>query len=264
MKPIEIFREKLKKGQNVFGTSITFIDPLVTDAVGSSAEFAWIDLEHCNMSPDALSGHILAARSRGIPSLVRVQASNTPFIKTILDSGADGIVVPQIVDAQEVKSVINDCRYPPLGKRGYGPRVPSNFGRNGGDDYVEWSNENIFVSVQIENKEALDFIDEILSVSGIDSIVIGPCDLSASLGVMGKLQHPIVEEAIMEIVEKARKKNIYVGAGMGTDLQFANYLLSLGVQWFQVGCDYNYIAEYVDNIMFCLKNYIDIGKKTEK
>jgi 2-keto-3-deoxy-L-rhamnonate aldolase RhmA len=242
------FRERLKAGEVCLGASITFSDPLVSDALGDSVDFFWIDLEHSTMSPEALQGHLLAARNRNVPALVRVTGSSTPFIKPVLDSGADGIIVPQVRSADEVRQVVNDCRYPPLGQRGYGPRVPSNYGRDGGRAYIERANQAVFVSVQIENREALEAIDDILAVPGLDSVVLGPWDLSASLGFMGELEHPKVSAAIDQVIEKARKAGLFVGAGMGPDSTFASKMAKRGIQWLQVGGDYSYMIQYANQM----------------
>lgn len=254
MKPIEKFRKRLIDNQLVVGGSVTFTDPLITDALGDCVDFIWIDLEHCYMSAESLAGHLLAAKARGIVSLVRVSGSATPYIKTVLDAGADGIIVPQVSSVDEVKAIINDCRYFPDGIRGFGPRVPSNYGRTGGRDYVEWTNKNLFVSVQIENRQAYENLDGILNLPGLDSIVIGPYDLSASLGYMGQLEHPEVVSVIKTIIKKAQKAGKFVGAGTGIDLRYANLLVEWGLQWIQVGADYNYLIYAADQIISSVRS----------
>lgn len=248
------FRERLKAGEVCIGASITLSDPLVSDALGDSVDFFWIDLEHSTMSPEALQGHFLAARNREVPALVRVTDSSTPFIKPVLDSGADGIIVPQIRSADEVRQVVSDCRYPPLGQRGYGPRVPSNYGREGGKTYIELANQAIFVSVQIENREALESIDDIVAIPGLDSVVIGPWDLSASLGFIGELEHPQVVAAIDQVIEKARKAKLFVGAGMGPEPSFASKMAMRGIQWLQVGGDYSYMIQNANRIILDIRD----------
>ena len=100
-------------------------------------------------------------------------ASGTPFIKPVLDAGASGIVVPQVRSVEEVQQVVADCRYPPLGQRGFGPLIPTNYGRDGGDvEYAERANAGIYVSVMIETAEALDALDQIVAVPGLDGVVI--------------------------------------------------------------------------------------------
>jgi len=243
---ISRFRDKLKSGRVCLGASITLTDPMVSDALGDSVDFLWIDLEHSGMSAETLSRHLLAARSRGVPGLARVPAGETPFIKPALDAGADGIIVPQVRTVDEVKRAVTDCRYPPLGRRGYGPRVPSNYGRDGGKEYVERANRNLFVSVQIETAEALEAIDGILAVPGLDSLVIGPWDLSGALGVLGEVEHPKVVAAIETIVAKTRAAGLFVGAGMGPDPECAAVMAKRGVQWLQIGDDYGYLVHCMD------------------
>src|SRR5215207_3319783 len=248
MEAVLRFRQRLSAGEVCLGASITFSDALVSDALGDSVDFFWIDLEHSAMSPEGLQGHFLAARNRQVPALVRVPGSGTPFIKPILDSGADGIIVPQVRSAEEVQRIVNDCRYPPLGQRGYGPRVPSNYGRDGGLAYIERANQAIFVAVQIENREALNCIEEIVAIPGLDSVTLGPWDLSAALGFPGELEHPEVLAAIDLVIEKAGQAGVLVGTGMGPNSSYAASMAKRGIQWLQVGGDYSYMIEYAQQM----------------
>ena len=257
MKAIDRFRQDLQAGRVCFGAGISLTDPLVTDALGDSVDFVWIDLEHSAMSPQTLSGHLLAARARGIPALVRARGSDAPFVKPVLDIGADGIIVPQVRDVDEVRRVVSDCRYTPLGRRGYGPRVPSNYGRDGGKDYAERANRELFVAVQIETAEALAALDDIVAVPGLDSLVIGPWDLSGSLGLLGQLDHPQVVAAIEEIIVKARSAGLPVGAGMGADPDFACRMINRGVQWVQVGVDCGYLVKCMDQITAAVRSRLE-------
>jgi len=245
---IKKFRSDLKAGQICIGAGITFCDPLITDALGSSVDFFWIDLEHGGMSPEVLSGHLLASRARGIPGIVRLPGGHTSLVKPALDSGADGIIVPQVRTVEEVKQLVDDCRYPPLGRRGYGPRVPSNYFRNAGTDFVEEANESVFVAVMIETAEAYEAIDQIVAVPGLDSVVLGPADLSWSLGARGDVENPKVVTAIETIVKKARAAGCFVGAGMGPDVDFAYRMAKRGVQWLQVGLDCAILVKQADQI----------------
>ncbi len=113
--PISDFRARMSAGNICIGASITLVDPHVTDALGDSVDFFWIDQEHSQMSPESLAGHFLASKVRQVPAIVRVTGSSTPFINPVLDAGADGIIVHQVRSANEVQQVVNDCRYPPLG-----------------------------------------------------------------------------------------------------------------------------------------------------
>ena len=255
MEAIAKFRSDLQAGRTCLGAGISFTDPLVSEALCDSVDFLWIDLEHSPMSSEALSGHLLATRGKGVPALVRVSAGTTPLIKGALDAGADGIIVPQVRSVEEVRQAVNDCRYPPLGQRGYGPRVPTNYFRSGGREFTERANQAVFVSVMIETAEALAALDDILGVPGLDSVVIGPSDLSFSLGALGDVEHPKVVTAIETIVAKTRAAGRFVGAGMGPDAQYAYIMAKRGVQWLQVGSDCGYLYRFFDLIRstFCGK-----------
>jgi 2-keto-3-deoxy-L-rhamnonate aldolase RhmA len=245
---INKFRSNLKAGQVCLGVGMTYSDPLITDTLGSSVDFFWIDLEHAGMSPEALSAHLLACRARGIPGIVRLPGGITSLIKPALDSGADGIIIPQVRTVEEVKELVADCRYPPQGRRGFGPRVPSNYFRTADAGFVDEANASIFVAVMIETAEAYEAIDQIVAVPGLDSVVLGPADLSWSLGARGDVENPKVVAAIETIIAKARAAGLFVGAGMGPDVDFAYRMAQRGVQWLQVGLDCAILIKQVDQI----------------
>lgn len=243
------FRRHLLDGRIQVGAGITFSDPLVSDALAPTSDFLWIDTEHGGLCPDALHGHLLAGRAAGIPSFVRVASGSVQEIKPVLDAGADGVIVPQITAADDVRAVVQACRYRPLGSRGFGPRVPSRYGRQGGMDYLEAANESVFVAVQIENLEAFAELDRILEIEGLDSVVIGPADLSLAMGLEPDLNNPILLDRIADIARRARAAGLFVGAGMGADTAYAIRLAGLGVQWLQIGGDFSFMVAKADEIM---------------
>lgn len=249
MHAIRTFREKLNAGKLCVGVSITFTDPTVTEALAPSVDYVWIDTEHNPMSLESVTGHLIAARACGTAALVRVPTSETAYLKRTLDAGAEGIIVPQIRSADEVRRVVADCRYPPQGQRGFGPRRPSNYGRIGGDEYIKEMNENIFVVIQIEHINAVNDLDDILTIPGLDSIVIGPQDLSGSMGLLGQVDHPDVVRVIETIIAKTRAAGVFLGMGMGADADYAIRWARKGVQWVQLGCDFSYMLQEVDRLV---------------
>lgn len=257
------FRRKLLEGRIQVGAGITFSDPLVSDALAPTSDFLWIDTEHGGLCPDALHGHLLAAKAARIPALVRVTSGSVQEIKPVLDAGADGIIVPQITTAGDVRAVVQACRYRPMGTRGFGPRVPSRYGRDGGMDYLEEANRSVFVAVQIENVEACEELDEILEIEGLDSVVIGPADLSLAMGLELDLNHPAMLDRIADIASRARAAGLFVGAGMGPDAAYAIRLAGLGVQWLQIGCDFSFMVAKADEIMETARTATGPQSKTE-
>ena len=248
------FRAKLKDGQVCLGSGVSVIDPAVTEALCDSVDFLWLDLEHSPISLESLQAHLIAARAGGAPILVRVPSGEIAWAKRVLDIGAEGIILPQARSVAEVVAFVEACRYPPLGRRGFGPRRASNYGRVAMTDYLAHANENIFVAVQIETVEALDALDAIVQVPGIDSLVIGPADLAGALvGLPGQVTHPRVLESIATICSRARQAGLSVGIGMGPDADFAVRVAQLGVQWIQCGGDVSFMVRGVDDLYHSLR-----------
>jgi 2-keto-3-deoxy-L-rhamnonate aldolase RhmA len=242
------FRKALDAGQKCLGAGITLADSAIVEALAPAVDFFWIDLEHTHLSYETVQNHLIAARAGGKPALVRVRGSDVAHIKPILDIGASGIIVPQVQTAQEVRAIVATCRYAPHGNRGYGPRRAANYGRDGGDDWLRRVNEQLFVAVQIENLSALAELDEIVAIGGLDSLALGPYDLSMALGHPGETQHPAVAAELDRIVTTALKAGKYVGSGMGAYARDAFAAADRGVQWLQIGDDYGYMVAQVETL----------------
>lgn len=255
-KSIQRFRRKLDSGMFCLGTGITLSDPAVTEALGPDSDFFWIDLEHTPISLESLQSHLIAADAVGVPALVRVPSSEVGLIKRVLDTGAEGLIVPQVRTVEEVRRVVDACRYVPLGDRGYGPRRASRYGANDAT-YLATANRNLFVSVQIENTDGLNVLDDIVKISGLDSIVIGPYDLSASMGLIGQVTHPKVTVAINSIIARARKAGLYVGMGGGPESAYAVRAARAGVQWLQCGSDFGYMIKCVQGLFADIRRRLD-------
>ena len=254
---IQRFRQKLNADRLCLGAGISLADPAVTEALAESVDFFWIDLEHSAIGVESLLAHLIAAKAGGTAALVRIPTFDVGWIKRVLDSGAPGVIVPQIRSAEEVRAVVAACRYPPVGQRGFGPRRPSNYGRFGGAEYLRMANENVFVCVQIETAEALRDLEAIVAVSGLDAIAVGPADLSGAMGLPGQLRDPRVTEAVRTIAIKAKQAGKYVGIGMGPDADYAIEAASLGVQWIQCGGDYSYILSCVDGLFAGIRKRLE-------
>ena len=192
--------------------------------------------------------HLIAARAGGTAAIVRIPSGDVGWIKRVLDTGAEGIILPQAQSVEEIRKFARSCRYPPMGTRGFGPRRPTNYGRFGGQEYIDHANKNLFVAAQIETIDLVHQIDEVVKIKELTSICIGPNDLSGTMGMLGNVTHPDVLDAIRTIATKARENGLYVGSGMGGDPEFANILKGLGVQWLQVGGDFEYMMKYAQQL----------------
>ena len=231
------FRQKLRGGGPALGTCVSFTDPTVTEALSTILDFVWIDMEHSVLSLEAVQGHVMATKATSTAALVRVPWNDPVLIKPVLDLGADGIIVPNVRSADEARRAVAACRYPPEGIRGFGPRRPSKYGRIPGPEFCRAANAAVLVVPQIEHLDAVRQLDEILAVPGVATIVIGPNDLSGSMGRMGEPGHPEVRAAILSIFERARHRAIPVGIAVGENEETVRGWAERGAAWISMGND---------------------------
>jgi len=174
-----ILKEKLKKGDPVIGTFVEIGHPDITEWL-SRLGFDWIllDAEHGPLGYETLQRMMQSMKGSGCVPIVRPQWNDPVVIKRVLDIGAYGVLIPWVNSRDEAEKAVQACKYPPQGMRGYGPRRAAMLD----PDYFRTANEQLLIAVQVETQTALDNLDEILSVEGIDACYIGPYDLSCSLG----------------------------------------------------------------------------------
>jgi 2-dehydro-3-deoxyglucarate aldolase/4-hydroxy-2-oxoheptanedioate aldolase len=242
------FRDKMRQGQVCLGTCITFSDPTVTEALSGLLDFVWIDMEHNPLTLEAVQGHILATKGTGTVPLVRVPWNDPVLIKPVLDVGAAGVIVPLIRTADDARRAVAACRYPPEGIRGFGPRRPSGYGRIGGAEFCRAANEAMITIVQIEHKDAVTNLDDILTVPGLTGIVIGPNDLAGSMGHMGEPRHPDVLRTIEQILANARRKGVFAGLAFGDEPAELVGWVKKGAQWLAIGADFLLLVKIASQI----------------
>ena len=245
--PVERLKQQLADGELVIGTSLAIADPLVAEALADGVDFLWIDQEHSPLNPESLRTLLLAIRSRSKPALVRVAGAGPEQIKPVLDAGAHGIIVPQLETAEQVLQAVGECRYPPQGNRGFGPMIPTDYGRRS-DGYVERANASVFAAVMIETAGAVAEIEQIVAIPGLDSVVLGPYDLSGSLGMLGDVDHPTVIAAMETVIAAARGAGVFVGSGLPLSAEFATKQVRRGVQWLQMGNDFELLMRALTDI----------------
>lgn len=237
MKNAAKFTNKLRRGETCIGTAITLADPSVTEALCPDMDFFWIDMEHSSLSLESVKGHLMAMKGSDTAALVRVPWNDAVLMKPVLDAGADGIIVPMVENAADVVRAVAACRYPPEGNRGFGPLRPLDYGRIDAQQFCREANDNIIVIVQIEQKIAVDNIEEILAVPGLTSIAFGPQDLASSFGHRAQPTHPDVIQAMEKVIAKAQQANIPVGISVGNDPKLLCDLADMGIQWLSMGAD---------------------------
>jgi 2-keto-3-deoxy-L-rhamnonate aldolase RhmA len=204
------FRSRLRNGEKLIGTMVTLAAPAVVEVLAEvGLGWLFLDAEHGPLETGELQGLLHAAGDR-IPCLVRVPAAGEVPIKKALDLGAAGVIVPQVNTPEQAQDVVRFCRYPPEGARGVGIARAHGYGLRF-QQYVATANAQTAVVVQAEHIQAVENIERIVAVPGIDAVLVGPYDLSASLGRMGDIEHPSVREAIAHVTSTCRLAGIPVG-----------------------------------------------------
>jgi len=204
-------KRKLRNGNTTLGLWVTLESPSITE-IATDLDLDWvvIDAEHGHLDLKEIVEHLRAARNTGTTALVRIQEIEQGLIKRVLDIGAEGILVPQVRDAEEVAQAVRFAKYPPEGVRGIGAERSTRWGSRM-KACVRAANWETMVIPLIENVDAERNIDAILEVPGIDAIFFGPADFSASAGFLGEWEGGDVAQRILAIHKKARARKMPTG-----------------------------------------------------
>ena len=198
-------KKAISKSKNMFGAWTSIAHPQITEMlVRTNVDFVGIDIEHSTISQEQSQRIIAACHSAGIACLPRIATHSQESIKRLLDSGADGIIVPTVDTASQVEQLIEWMKYPPLGKRGYGVARAQGYGYDFEPYITQW-NELSTLIIQIESITAVENIEQLLKFEEVDGVMIGPYDISGSLGIPGQINHESVLEAGMRVLDACKK-----------------------------------------------------------
>jgi len=203
----------MKNDDEVYlGSWLTRPEPAIVEVMAKSGYFSWltIDIEHSTISISQVEQMLRIIQLSKIEAYVRLSKNDSTLIKRFLDAGADGIIVPMVNSADDVKKAIDACFYPPRGNRGVGLGRAQNYGL-AFDEYRRISELKTKVIIQIEHIDAVIQVDEIFSVDGIYGYFVGPYDLSASLGKAGDFKSKEVTDALEVIKESGIKHSVKLG-----------------------------------------------------
>lgn len=238
------FRPSDKNNHASIGSWITIPHPSIAEIM-ATAGFDWlvIDMEHSPIGISEAEEIIRVIHLCGIPALVRVGEINFNLIKRVMDSGASGVIVPMVNTQEQARQAVEAVRYPPAGQRGVGLARAQGYGTLFAE-YQRWVAKESTVIVQIEHIQAVKNIDAILSVDGIDGFIVGPYDLSGSLGIPGQFDHPAmldVLEIIKDVINKETKPGGYHVVEPDVDAALAK--LQEGYSFLSFGVDFLFIGE---------------------
>ncbi len=243
------FGSKMRKKINI-GSWITTYNPDSVDLM-SSLGFKWlcVDMEHSTITFDQMGILISTIKNNNSIPFVRVGSNNQLEIKKALDSGAQGIIVPMVNDVRDAKNAINSVYYYPKGTRGVGLTRASNYGYNF-ENYVKKDSKKIQLILQIENIKGINNLDKILELKGISGTLLGPYDLSQSLGVIGKLNNHLVKKAIKKYENISKRKKIPMGIHIANpDLQKVKFALKNKYKFVATGTDMIFLGDSCLNFL---------------
>jgi len=237
-------KQKLKNNKLTIGSWIMMSDSMSVEIM-SLAGFEWlvIDIEHTAIDLQTTKHLITTIQAHNMQALVRVSKNEEVIIKRVLDMGADGIIVPMINSKEDAKQAVDYAKYPPTGKRGVGLYRATKYGVNF-EEYKKWVNEELVIIAQIEHIDAVNNIDDILQVEGIDGTIIGPYDLSGSMGYPGEFERKDVKGAVQKVLDRCKVYNIPSGFHVvDTHPEKLNAKIEQGCTFLAYGIDYFFMRD---------------------
>jgi len=233
-------KDKLSSGKVSIGSWMSMAHPSIAEIL-AMAGYDWvvIETEHTAIDVSEVLRLIIAIEQRGSIPLVRLAWNDPIQAKAVLDSGAAGIIVPMVNTKAEAELAVKMTKYPPMGFRGVGLARAQGYGVDF-DEYVNCANADTLLLLQIEHIDAVNNIEEILSVPGIDGTYIGPYDLSMSLGIPGQLNHPDVINAKNKVLDAALKRGLVAGIHcVHSDTAYTDSKLAIeqGYRFIAIGTD---------------------------
>ena len=249
-------KQKLRNRERLFAGWISYAHPSITETFASAdLDVVFIDMEHSTISIEQGQRIIAACHGENVPCIPRPVSHSNDYIKPLLESGADGMLIQMVETADQVEQLISYIKYPPLGCRTYGVNRAHSYGLEF-DDYINsWNQTSVFL-LQIESVLGVKNIDQLLAYDEIDGVMIGPLDLAGSLGVPGQTKHPLVIEASQQVIEACKR----YGKSCGTQVADPNSseldsLFSLGHSFAILGSDLFVLTKWASDMRSLIRSY---------
>lgn len=232
------FKSRIKKRDRLFAGWISFSHPSITETIAHAGfDFMFIDMEHSTISIDQGQRIIAASQSEGVPCIPRPVSHSNDYLKPLLESGADGMLVQMVETPNQVKELIKDIKYPPIGNRTYGVNRAQMYGFDF-EEYVDNWNQSSTFMLQIESINGVKNIEHLLAFDEVDGVMIGPLDIAGSLGVPGEVNHPKVIEASKKVISACEKYEKSCGTQLAdVTIDGVSSLFKLGYNYIILGSD---------------------------
>lgn len=231
-------KQKLRQRERMFAGWVSYAHPSITETFARAGfDFMFIDMEHSTISIEQGQRIIAASQFEGVPCIPRPVSHSNDYLKPLLESGADGMLIQMVETADQVKALIDNVKYPPVGHRTYGVNRAQAYGFDF-EEYIQNWNETSTFMLQVESIKGVNNIEELVAFDEVDGVMIGPLDISGSLGVPGQTSHPLVIEASLKVIEACKRH----GKSCGTQVADANpesvqRLFDLGYNYAILGSD---------------------------
>ncbi len=233
MKP-NTMKAKLRAGEYICGMTMNFASTTVVElAALAGFDYVLFDGEHGPLDPGTIEPMLLAAEARGITALARVPRNAPDLILQFLDTGLQGLMLPQINSAEDATAAVRAVKYHPLGDRGLGIVRANDWGRHRAPEYTDFANDQTLVIGLIENVKGVEQLDRILAVEGFDVVWVGASDLSQSMGLPGRRDHPEVDRLVEKVVRETRHAGKWAGTGVPNAAAIPRYR-DMGVTCFSI------------------------------
>lgn len=232
----------------------------------ASFPFDWltVDLEHSDITIETFTEMVRSADIYGIDVFARVKENSSLDIRQVLDMGAKGVIVPLISSKEEAEKAVSSAKYAPDGTRGFAFCRANAYGRNF-DDYVAEANKNTIVIVMIETKKAIENIEEILQVKGVDGVMIGPYDLSGSFGIPGETGSESMKQAMSKVVRACNKFNKIAGIHIVIpDKKVLTETIQKGYRFIALGMDNVFLSNSINSTLLIAEDIIKKYSLREK
>jgi 4-hydroxy-2-oxoheptanedioate aldolase len=252
-------KKALQAGKVCIGSMVSsFRSPQIAQIYAVQGwDYLIMDTEHSFFDYGGLADIFTVARTEEIVPLVRVTVATYPYLARALDVGAMGVICPHVDTPEEVRHILDSCLYAPLGQRGLSmSNIHLAHRRTTQKEYVEWANANTLIVIQPETRKAIENIEKLVSSPGIDAVMIGPQDLSLSLGVVGQLKHPQMVEAFERVIAACQKHGVAPGIHL-TEFDQAKEWLAKGMRLFTFQNDIRMLLDAGKAATDQLRQFID-------
>ena len=252
----KVLKKELRSRKQLFGAWVSYSEPSITETFAKAGfDFLAIDMEHSTITMPEAKGIITVSQFYDVPCIPRPVSHSNDFIKPLLEFGADGMLIQMVNNSDDVEKLIQHIKYPPIGNRSYGVNRAQGYGFDF-DSYInDWNDNSIFM-IQVESINAVENIESILSHDEIDGVMIGPYDISGSLGVPGQLNHPEVINASKKVIKACEKYGKSCGTQLNDpNLKNINALFELGYTFAILGSDLFVLWKWAEAMKEVMTNF---------